>query len=295
MSAWTGPTPTACTSATGKVTAASYAPCGFACHWSATSPDYYYLARNNPMGMVPAGTKPQPPNTPAVTLRFDVVQSASAAVINQMADPLNEVIPDQFGLTVFEFNSALTKVYPAPALNLEAGYDLNSDANSGLAAVQAITTPVVVNNGDTDFPDSLQSVSSLLSAGGDGSTAASPRKNLFIVTDGIQDYSTRQVGSTLGPMNTTAALAACNKIKAMGITIYVLYTPYTPLPYNPFYVSNVNQFVVTPPTPNEISTALQQCASSASDFYEADVPSQIQTGLETLLKAAIKSPARITS
>ena len=293
MSAWTGPTPAACTTSTGGTSPASYAPCGFACHWSATAPDYYWLARNNPMGMTPAGTLPQPPNTPAITLRFDVVQSASADVINQMAS--SEVIADQFGLSVFEFNSSLTKVYPVPPSTQEAGYDLNSDANSGLNAVQAITTPVVANNGDTDFPDSMVTLATLLTPGGDGSTSASPRKNLFIVTDGIQDYGSRQVGNTEGPMNNAAAIAACNTIKSMGITIYVLYTPYTALPQNPYYVSNINQYVVTPPSPNKISTALQACASAATDFYEADVPSQISAGLTALLKAAVKSPARITS
>jgi hypothetical protein len=289
LSAWTGPTPAACSN--GK--AASYAPCGFACHWSATAPDYYFLARNDPTGMTPAGTKPQPAGTPAITLRFDVVQAATAQVITAMAN--SEVVPNQFGLSVFEFNSALTKIYPTPASGVEAGFDLNGDANSGQAAVNAITTPVVVNNGDTDFPDSMTTLSTQLTPGGDGSTTVTPRKALFIVTDGIQDYGSRVVGNTEGPFSNSAAVAACNKIKSMGISIYVLYTPYTPLTYNPYYVSNINQYVVTPPSPNLISAALQACASSPTNFYEADVPSQISTGLQVLLKAATRTPARITS
>ena len=74
-----------------------------------------------------------------------------------------------------------------------------------------------------------------------------------------------------------------------------LYTPYTPLPYNPFYASNIAQFVTTPPTPNKIVQALQACASTPTDFFEADLPSQVTTGLQTLLQSAVLSAARISS
>lgn len=266
------------------------ANCGFACHWSNdnqtlpngqpdyTMYDYYALARNPAIGAYP--------NTAAPALRFDVVQSAVAQVISTMES--SEVIADQFGLGVFMFNSALTQVYPGSG-------EASTDLTDGATAVQNITTPVVVNNGDTNFPGAMTSLTSILTASGDGSTSATPRKNLFIVTDGIQDYGSRVVGDTEGPFSNTSAVAACNAIKAMGIAIYVLYTPYTPLPYNPYYASNINQFVTTPPTPNKISQALQACASTPANFFEADVPSQITTGLQQLLKAAVRSPARISS
>ena len=293
MGAWTGPTPTGCTTtytwvASGSPSpgtptagkAAVAAPCGFACHWSNdnqtykgnpdyTQYDYFYLARNPPTGV----TKP--------TLRFDVVQSATAQVIQAMAS--SEVIPNQFGLSVFEFNSALTKVYPGPLTGIEAGYDLQGDSGSGLTAVTNITTPVVSNNGDTDFPDAMTTLATQLTAGGDGSSSVSPRKNLFIVTDGIQDYGSRTLGDTEGPFSNAAAIAACNKITSMGIAIYVLYTPYTPLPYNPYYVSNINQYVTSPPAPTDVVTALQNCSSSPnSNVYEADSPAQIAAD-ETML------------
>jgi Flp pilus assembly protein TadG len=299
-SAWTGPTPPNCTtsytSSSGSPPIANKPPqtaaCGFACHWSNdnqtkngqpdyTQYDYYALARNPAIGA--------PPNTSygAPSLRFDVVQAATANVISTMES--SELIANQFGLGVFEFNGSLTQVYPA------VGTEASSDLADGLTAVQAITTPVVVNNGDTDFPDSMTTLAGVLTKGGDGSSSASPRKNLFIVTDGIQDYGSRTVGGTMGPFSTAAALNACDTIKSMGIAIYVLYTPYTPLPYNPFYASNIAQFVNTPPTPNKIVQALQACATSPTDFFEADLPSQVTTGLQTLLQSAVLSAARISS
>ena len=300
-SAWTGPTPPNCTtgysSTSGSPPIANKTPqqaaCGFACHWSNdnqtlksgqpdyTQYDYYALARN------PAIGAPGYTSYAAPTLRFDVVQQATANVISTMET--SNVIPNQFGLSVFEFNSSLTQVYPTP------GTESSTDLSDGEIAVTNVTTPVVVNNGDTDFPDSMTTLSTILTKGGDGSNAANPRKNLFIVTDGIQDYGSRTVGSTMGPFGTTAAVNACNTIKSMGITIYVLYTPYTPLPYNPFYASNIAQFVTTPPTPNKIVQALQACASTPTDFFEADLPSQVTTGLQTLLQSAVLSAARISS
>jgi hypothetical protein len=300
-SAWTGPTPPNCTtsytSSSGSPPIAGKPPqtaaCGFACHWSNdnqtlangkpdyTQYDYYALARNPTIGASP--------NTGATapSLRFDVVQAATANVISTMET--SELVANQFGLGVFEFNNSLTQVYPG------SGTEASTDLASGLNAVEAITTPVVVNNGDTDFPDSMTTLAGILTAAGDGSSPTSPRKNLFIVTDGIQDYGSRTVGGTMGPFSTAAAVNACTQIKSMGIAIYVLYTPYTPLPYNPFYASNIAQFVDTPPTPNKIVQALQACATSPTDFFEADLPSQVTTGLQTLLQSAVLSAARISS
>jgi Flp pilus assembly protein TadG len=306
-SAWTGPGQTCKTTVTPSTAATKSsmyvgggptsgkapvtAACGFACHWSTdnqtvspgkpdyTQYDYYALARNPSIGTVTGYSAP--------TLRFDVVQSATATVIAQMNS--NEVIPNQFGLGVFEFNSNFTQVFPSD------GTEAATDLTAGQTAVQAITTPVVSNNGDTDFPDAMTALANKMSAAGDGSSSATPRKNLFIVTDGIQDYGSRSLGNTMGPFSNTAAVNACAAIKAKGIAIYVLYTPYTPLPYNPFYKSNIDQYVTTPPTPNLIAQALQACASSPNYFYEADLPSQVVTGLQTLLKSAVQSPARISS
>jgi len=300
-SSWTGPTPPNCTtsytSSSGSPPIAGKPPqqaaCGFACHWSNdnqtlangkpdyTQYDYYALARNPAIGASP-NTGATAPN-----LRFDVVQTATANVISTMET--SNVIPNQFGLSVFEFNSSLVQVYPS------VGTEASTDLADGETAVKNIITPVVVNNGDTDFPDSMTTLSTTLTKGGDGSSSSNPRKNLFIVTDGIQDYGSRTVGGTMGPMSTAAAVNACNTIKSMGITIYVLYTPYTPLPYNPFYASNIAQFVNSPPTPNSIVQALQACASSPTDFFEADIPSQVTTGLQTLLQSAVLSAARISS
>jgi hypothetical protein len=317
-SAWTGPTtpatcPTTYTKTAGINTynegppkagsAPVAAACGFACHWSSnnqtvngkadyTQYDYYALSQNPTKYGAIAATAP--------TLRFAVVQSAAAAVIQTMA--ADEVLTDQFGLSVFTFASPpnststnpLTPIYPTTAG--QVGYDLSTDAAGAQTAVTGIVQPVVANSGDTDFPDAMSTLATNdLTTAGDGSSLTSPKKDLIIVTDGILDYTPVGGSRIYGPFSSTAAVAGCNAVKKLGVQIYVLYTPYTPLPYNPFYVSNIAQYISNPPTPNETITALQACASATSNYFEADIPSQITTGLNSLLKAAISSPARINS
>ena len=314
------------------------APCGFACHWSAdnqtsngapdyTQYDYYALARNLNLGPITGYSTP--------TLRFDVVQQAAAEVVSTMES--NEILSNQFGLGVFTFNTAnsasstenqsanttsshgnvipaysppyLERIWPAGS-TAEASTDLEE----GATAITGIVTPVGPNGGDTDFPDAMASLAGVLTTAGDGSTPSAPKKDLFIVTDGIQDYSASANGTTvtvansrcvtttvnsttcgsMGPMNSAVATAACNAIKAKGIYIYVLYTPYSVLSHNPFYVSNIDQFISVG-TPNKTVQALESCASAPTDFFEADIPSQVTSGLTNLLQAAIRTPARISS
>jgi Flp pilus assembly protein TadG len=278
LSSWTGPTPT-CISTLGKP---PQAPCGFACHSQpntgadyAKSYDYYYLARN------PAARPPGAPQT-QVKLRFDVVQSASADIVNQMIsyEKTNQ-LANQFGLTVFTFNNSLNKVYPT-------GAEFSTDLASGAAAITNIMTPQVVNNGDTDFPDSMNAAAASLAPGGSGAQS-SPQKFVFLVTDGIQDYSSRAPGSTLGPISTQAAIDACTAMKAKNINVYVLYTEYTPLPFNPYYQQNVARFVDS----GAVTSALQACASSPANYYVATDASQIVVELQKMLANALNSPARI--
>jgi Flp pilus assembly protein TadG len=295
------------------------AECGFACHWSANSVtkkvtvgttlktvndlsqyDYYYLARNPTTSAAYTAEG----YTAAPVLRFDVVQQAAASVVSAMTS--NEVLTNQFGLGVYEFNESFTRVYPTGTA------EASTDLAAGLTAINAITTPQISNNGDTDFPDAMTALIATpgsasaggVTAAGTGGTSTSPQKVLFIVTDGIQDYGSRSLGTTEGPMGcyagqtttcSSAATTACSNVKALGIKIYVLYTPYNRLIYNPYYMSNIDQYVDTPPTPNYLTQALENCASEPTDFYEADNASQIVTGLTALLQAAIKQPAHITS
>lgn len=282
------------------------APCGFACHWSTntqtgayfygatadqnsltrsastgpllTSYDYFYLAQN-PSASGIAGATPS-------ALRLDVVYSAVTNVIQQMQS--SESFADQFGVGVFMFNNAFTRVFPSTG-------EASTDLAAGLTAALGIQTPVVTNDGDTNFPSAMTNIANTLTSGGTGSTRATARKAMILITDGIQDYSPRNKGNQLGPMSNSAAVTACNAVKSKGISIYVLYTPYARVLNNPFYVSNIDEYVKNPPTPSTSVTALQACAGDASRVYQANSPTQIADGLRTLFQIAARAPARISS
>ncbi|MDX2291718.1 MULTISPECIES: hypothetical protein, partial [Streptomyces] len=121
------------------------------------------------------------------------------------------------------------------------------DLAAGLTAALAIQTPVVANDGDTAFPSAMQSLANTLTNAGSGSTRSTARKAVIMITDGLQDYPPRTKGNQMGPFSNTDAINACNAVKSEGISIYILYTPYARVLNNPFYVSNIDQYVRTPP------------------------------------------------
>ena len=139
---------------------------------------------------------------------------------------------------------------------------------------------------DTWMSNAMTQVISQVGANGTGASAASPAKLLILVTDGLQSDRTLDwqnctshpwnaawsfndcVGGFAAPMNT----AQCDQMKANGIVVGVLETPYVPLtgqdPHNTPYESNVRGTIYPggPNTASRVSAALQACASPGYYF-----------------------------
>jgi hypothetical protein len=127
-----------------------------------------------------------------------------------------------------------------------------------------------------------------LTASGDGTSAASPRKVLFLVTDGLVDY-TGSGGRTIGGVKP----ADCALFKNMGYTVYVVYTPYYPV-MNGYYYSNVKQYA-EPTGTGALAADLQACASDpVNDYVSASDQAGLNNALQKFLKAALTQPARFT-
>lgn len=254
------------------------APCGFACHSDQSPNDYWtWLQTARSKGAV-------------INLRFDVIQAAAQQVVHTLQT--KQQVANQFSLGVYTFNSAVNQVHPAPG---GAFLEADNDLAKGLADIQGIATPAVPDQANTDFPDAMAYLTSHFTTGGDGSTPTTPRKNLFIVTDGLEDYSpsNRFIGQMTSPLSETV----CAPLKAKGFNIYVLYTPYYPLP-NPFYLTQSNsRAAVEAPITNaslSIAAGLQACASSPSQYYQASSTADINTALQNMLASALNSPGRLT-
>lgn len=245
------------------------APCAFACHSDAGNNDFYGLAKSM---------------NPPIQLRLDVVQSAAANVIATLQ--AKEVETNQFSVGVYAFNSGLSAVWPASG-------EATNDLVTAQSKTQNLPTPVTPpsNVGNTDFPTSIKALNQNVSNAGDGTTAAGPLKDLFIVTDGINDPPVANATPALMTSATNEQL--CSLFWAKGFNVYVLYTPYLPLP-NQKYQSQVASYS-EPTATSAIVASLKACARYPSNFFQASDPGAVNSAMQTMLAAALNSPGRVSN
>lgn len=248
------------------------APCAFACHTdsSGNGNDFYGLATSN-----------------NIQLRLNVVQNAAASVIATLQAKKQT---NQFSVGVYTFNDSLSAVWPTSG-------EATTDLTTAQSKVQAMTAPVTIlkpngtPNGNTDFPDSIQSLNQIATNAGNGNTSAAPLKNLFIVTDGVNELASQVTVST---MTSATNEQLCSLFWAKGFNVYVLYTPYLPIPSAKYQteVMSYTEPTQTNPTPQTVA-ALQACARYPSNFFVASDPNAISTAMQTMLALALNSPGRV--
>ena len=252
------------------------APCGFACHTGDGVHDYYTAVRNSGEN---------------ITLRFDVIQAAAANVMNTLIS--KEQITNQFSVGVYQFNNTVTQVHPAPS---GAFVEADNNLTGAQADIQGIATPVVGDNANTNFPGAVTYLAANLKPAGDGSSQTSRTKNLFIITDGLEDDNNN--GRFIGALTSGSPEPYCSKLKSLGFNIFVLYTPYYPLP-NPFYLNNGPRNYVEPTVPpatsNPVIAGLQACASQPTQYYQANNAAEVNAALQLAVQTALASPGRITN
>ncbi len=259
-------------------------PCAFACHQNHTGTDYYAVARAT------SGT------ANPIVLRIDLVKAATNQVITAMkADNITTLNNLQVG--VFTFADVLTKIYPT-ALCLQQDCSAGNDWDTAVALVGAppktpggldsgIQPYCCADQGVTDTHGTMTSLAAQLPQSGDGTQPTTPRRVLFIVSDGMTDWP-----PVAGRVEKALSPADCATFKNMGYTVYVVYTPYVSL-MNSFYLTNLYPIVESTGS-NSLAVNLQACASSASDYIAASSATDLNTALQTFLKAALSQPARFT-
>ncbi len=269
-------------------------PCAFACHTDTSTTagqgnDLYGLARQT------IGT-----NHP-VTLRFDLVKTAVNAILtNMQADDLSI---RNLAVGVFTFNDVLTQIYPAVNAVCSSGAPTGEACDDWATAIADVGLPPTTKGGadtgiqaetlvgdavhyDTDFTGTMTTLQQtyLKTASGDGSTAANPRKVLFLVTDGIDEAN---------GTHTAFDYTQCAAFKSKGYTIYVAYTPYAPYP--DFWYQQV-QSIVEGSGSGSVIYNLEQCATGTTSPYFVQVTpiSTLNSVLAGFLKSALNQPARFT-
>jgi len=256
-------------------------PCGFACHNTNTAAtgtgglnnytgDLYGFARY--IGYY------QP-----LKLRLDYVMSATEQVITSMIN--NEQTAKEFSIGVYQFNTTVTNnvvALTAATQGSTGGGDASAEATynlqAALTAVDSVDYQLNPNetvlpslvpsaDGNTNFTTSVTNFVAGKATGGTAlakvttaaNSAANPQKDVFIVTDGLEDECAACTGTrVMGEMTSvateapaggvTAATGSCSKFKTLGYNVYVLYIDYYPVPHYTYYVTNVADPSATSPT-----------------------------------------------
>ena len=228
-------------------------PCAFGCHWDVHNNDFYGLARTN-----------------KIQLRIDVLLGAVSNVLTTLVGADTQ---SQFRVGLYAFNSTFQTIF-----------GLSGNIQGAIRAQSAVAVPLINPNaveGDTYFPAAMTAITALTQIAGNGTTAALPRKYVFLITDGVQDYVAPGGTRLEGPINPSV----CDALKAKGVTLMVLYTEYFPLTSNKYYNDNIA------PTASQIQPNLQSCASPGYFYYATDAAS-IQTALNQMMAVATATQGR---
>jgi len=256
-------------------------PCAFACHWTTskngdgTYQDLYGMARRY-----------------NITLRFDTVKTAANTALAAMAqDSISSL--NNITVGIYTFNTAVTQIYPTGCAKQSSGCEAGTDfttakalVGSGDAGIPPRMGLTTGNNDDTDFPDSMTSLQTYVTAAGAGTSASAPKKVLILITDGFQDDPVDGSRQAFDP-------SYCQLFKDWGYTVYVAFTPYYPLMHTYYLDSMVP--IVEGTGATSLSYNLKACASnSATGYVAVNDQTSLNNALLSFLKQSLNSPAMFT-
>ena len=252
--------------------------CVFACHFPGSQG--YGVARQN-----------------AITLRVD---SVAAAVKNLISTATaTQTLANQYRIGVYPFIVQMMQAAPLSSNFAAANQIFNNPGNpnyfadtyldSGLS--NSATTSM--GSGGTHFENVMPGISNYLQTIGNGSSAATPRPFLFIVTDGADNNQTYSNGNWTGsqprrPNN----WGYCQYAQQLGVTVSILYIPYVPIQNpNPSFAGNEDGLVnaVVPYIPGD----LQACATPGF-FFTANSSTDINNAMQAMFAQALQA-ARLTN
>lgn len=264
--------------------------CAVACHYSGTTTS----ARN-------AGA----------TLRIDVAKNAVVSALNQI---INSGNASRFQVAIYTMSTQFNTLFA-----------LSPNLSSAVTAVQALDISNTAKDGGTDTTYGLKTLGNNLSTDGNGLTQATAQGFVMLITDGVQDSDMKvmQNGSWVddsdpnyvaySPCTTPNCKnfsgfsvpliiesfdpSACTSIKTKGYTLMTLNTTYLVPPTN-LQSSNSTLNSVFTFIQNyllsSITSNLSSCASSSSNAYSANSPTEINAAVQQMFAAA-GAQARITN
>ncbi|HEX3918158.1 MAG TPA: pilus assembly protein TadG-related protein [Caulobacteraceae bacterium] len=265
-------------------------PCAFACHdvGGATQPSDIATGLTNA-------------HTAGATTRFDVMITAAQGLISHLqteSQASNSRAQNTMVFNIMSFDTALHTYGTA-----------NTDFTGALSAIGKVSPGL-----DTWMATAMGQVITQVGANGNGTSTASPYKFVILVTDGLQsdrsnnwtctswfnDTAWNYNPTCTGGYATSINAGQCAQLKANGVILAVLETPYVPLtgqdPNVQPYEKTVRHVIFPngPGTPSTISQALSTCASPGY-YFQAANSSDIATGFATLADKFVNDTTRIVN
>lgn len=233
--------------------------CAFACHMiqpltgglQQKYGDYYAMAREF-----------------SIVLRIDVLKSAVAYVASILATAQH---PEKFRFGLYTFETAVHDVYP-----------LGAPSNAAPAIAATEVTPIADWGpwNQTNVAQSIRTFGGDVGRAGDGSSPDTARKYVFILTDGMEDYTVGWGQRVTVPFDP----GVCQELKDKGVVILILQTTND----DPNNQVGENGLLA------EVRPLLQKCASGPDLFTSASTPAEINTAIRTMVNFAVSTSAQFT-
>ena len=267
--------------------------CTLACHFTAyqacqnkygqtTTCQGYNLTRTNGTASTPVTFCPQPDMSNCIQLRLDAVAYAVQQLLTTAQQTMT--LPNQYGVGLYPFIRWMQSYQPlstnlTTVSNSAANLATLLDNGNGAGAL---------GSGGTHFENALTSMNATITSVGDGSSAASPKPFVFLVTDGAQDNQIQSGGGSWSGSNsaTTMDTSNCTTLKNRGITVAVLYVPYVAIP-NPTTIWGNEDGYANANIPY-IPGTLQTCASPGF-YFTANSPTDITNAMQTMFAQSIQA------
>jgi Flp pilus assembly protein TadG len=255
--------------------------------------------------------------TSCIQLRADAVGYAVNALLSEASSTESaDGISNQFEVGLFPFIQDLCTSSAGSSNSCSVGLtsSVTGSTITGFAADLAnlldTGTNTTLGSGGTHFENALSEMNTFITSIGTGASASSALPYVFIVTDGSQDYQTQSNGNwgsqnwssttsvpyqnsaTIMPPNSEQLTNYCTTMKNRGITVAILYIPYTSISYpNSSFASNEDGYANN--NIANIPASLQSCASP-NFYYTANTPTDINNALVEMFEQAV-STAHITN
>lgn len=268
--------------------------CAFGCH--ETNPaadnlgnpkgeDNYTLARN--LG---------------VTLRIDNLKTAAQNLMTTAQSTATKY-QAAYRMAIYTFNVGLNTIQTLTASLPTAQTAAGNISQLTVYDNNCLTKANCNHDEDTDFQNGMSKINPIMPNPGSGTNnkGDTPQEILFIVTDGVIDANSANLGFsgsygtyyssqsrqelTVNPLNGSGSEVQadwCTTVKNRGIRIAVLYTEYLPLPTNAWYNAQISSFQ------SNIGNQLQACASPGL-YTKVLTGGDISGALAALFQLAVQS------